>query len=85
MAGPRAVLAQQTTPLPRPPLARPERDRGGLPSGARSPPREERVSTEHARNSDARFWVMLAVLALITVVIALTAFHEIQTNFGIFQ
>lgn len=39
----------------------------------------------HARNSDARFWVMLAVLALITVVIALTAFHEIQTNFGVFQ
>ncbi len=39
----------------------------------------------HARNSDARFWVMLAVLALITVVIALTAFHEIQTSFGIFQ
>ena len=39
----------------------------------------------HARNSDARFWVMLAVLALITVVIALTAFHEIQTSFGVFQ
>ena len=39
----------------------------------------------HARNSDARFWVMLAVLALITVIIALTAFREIQTNFGVFQ
>jgi hypothetical protein len=40
---------------------------------------------EYARNSNARFWVMLAVLALITVVIGLTAFHEIQTNFGVFQ
>ena len=39
----------------------------------------------HARNSDARFWVMLAVLALITVIIALTTFHEIQTSFGVFQ
>jgi hypothetical protein len=39
----------------------------------------------HARNSDARFWVMMAVLALITVIIALTAFHEIQTSFGVFQ
>ena len=40
---------------------------------------------EHARNSNARFWVMLAVLALITVVIGLTVLREIQTNFGIFQ
>ena len=40
---------------------------------------------EYARNSSARFWVMLAVLALVTVVIGLTAFHEIQTSFGLFQ
>ena len=40
---------------------------------------------QYARNSNARFWVMLAVLALLTVVMSLTAFHEIQTNFGIFQ
>ncbi len=40
---------------------------------------------EYARNSNARFWVMMAVLALITVVVGLTAFHEIQTNFGVFQ
>jgi hypothetical protein len=47
-----------------------------------------RARVEHrkyARNSNARFWVMLAVLALITVVMSLTAFHEVQTNFGIFQ
>jgi hypothetical protein len=40
---------------------------------------------EYARNSSARFWVMLAVLALITVILGSMAFHEIQTNFGIFQ
>jgi hypothetical protein len=39
----------------------------------------------HARNSNARFWVMLAVLALITVILALTAFREVQTSFGVFQ
>lgn len=47
--------------------------------------RAKNAHHRYARNSDARFWVMLAVLALITVIIALTAFHEIQTNFGIFQ
>jgi hypothetical protein len=47
--------------------------------------RAKNAHHRHARNSDARFWVMLAVLALITVVIALTAFHEIQTSFGVFQ
>ena len=40
---------------------------------------------EYARNSSARFWVMLAVLALITVVLASMALREIQTSFGIFQ
>ena len=47
--------------------------------------RARHAHERYARNSDARFWVMLAVLALITVIISLTAFHEIQTNFGVFQ
>jgi hypothetical protein len=40
---------------------------------------------QYAKNSNARFWVMLAVLALLTIVIGLTAFHEIQTSFGVLQ
>jgi hypothetical protein len=40
---------------------------------------------QYARNSNARFWVMLAVIALLTVVIGLTALREVQTSFGIFQ
>jgi hypothetical protein len=47
--------------------------------------RARHAHQQHARNSDARFWVMLAVLALITVILALTAFHEVQTSFGVFQ
>jgi hypothetical protein len=47
--------------------------------------RARRAHQQYARNSNARFWVMLAVLALITVIISLTALHEIQTNFGILQ
>jgi hypothetical protein len=48
--------------------------------------RRRRVAhREYARNSNARFWVMMAVLALITVLFGLAAFHEIQTNFGVFQ
>jgi len=38
---------------------------------------------ESARHSDARFWVVLAVLAFLTVVITLVVWHEIQTTFGI--
>jgi len=38
---------------------------------------------EYARNSNARFWVVLAVLSLMTVLIALVAFHQIQQTFGI--
>ncbi len=38
---------------------------------------------EYARNSNARFWVVLAVLFVLTVVIALFAFHQVQTMFGI--
>ena len=40
---------------------------------------------QYARNSNARFWVMLAVLVLVTIIIGLTAFHQVQTNFGVFQ
>lgn len=40
---------------------------------------------EYARNSNARFWVMIAVILLVTVVIGLTALREIQTSFGILQ
>jgi hypothetical protein len=35
------------------------------------------------RSSNARFWVVLAVLMLLTVVFALTAWHQVQTTFGI--
>jgi hypothetical protein len=40
---------------------------------------------EYARNSNARFWVMLAVLVLLTIIIGLTAFHQVQTSFGVLQ
>jgi hypothetical protein len=36
-----------------------------------------------ARNSNARFWLVLALLSLLTVVVALTAWHQVQTTFGI--
>jgi hypothetical protein len=36
-----------------------------------------------ARSSHARFWVALALLILLTVVVALTAWREIQTTFGV--
>jgi hypothetical protein len=36
-----------------------------------------------ARSSNARFWVVLAVLVFLTVFLSLTAWHEIQTTFGI--
>jgi hypothetical protein len=35
------------------------------------------------RSSNARFWVVLAVLLFLTVLIALTAWHEVQTTFGL--
>ena len=47
-----------------------------------------RAKVEHrqyARNSNARFWVAMAVIALITVVLGLMALREIQTSFGILQ
>jgi hypothetical protein len=36
-----------------------------------------------SRSSNARFWVVLAVLVFLTVVLALTAWREIQTTFGV--
>ena len=36
-----------------------------------------------ARSSNARFWVVLAVLTFLTVFLALTAWHQIQTLFGV--
>jgi len=36
-----------------------------------------------ARSSSARFWVVVAVLMFLTVVFALTAWHQVQTTFGI--
>ena len=38
---------------------------------------------ESKRSSNARFWIVLSLLALLTVVIGLIALHEIQTTFGI--
>ncbi|HEY3184025.1 MAG TPA: hypothetical protein VGJ77_14385 [Gaiellaceae bacterium] len=36
-----------------------------------------------ARRSNLRFWVVLIGLALLTVFLALTAWHEVQQIFGI--
>ena len=48
---------------------------------ARRRARSARVNA--ARNSNARFWVVLALLVFLTVVFALTAWHQVQTTFGI--
>jgi len=36
-----------------------------------------------ARSSSARYWVVIAFLVFLTVVIALVALHQVQTTFGI--
>jgi hypothetical protein len=36
-----------------------------------------------ARRSDARFWVVLTLLTFLTVVLAVTAWNEVQQIFGI--
>lgn len=36
-----------------------------------------------ARSSSARFWVVMALLVFLTVVFTLTAWHQVQTTFGI--
>jgi hypothetical protein len=46
--------------------------------------RRTRIEARTAKQSSkARFWVVLAVLMLLTVVIALTAWHEVQRTFGL--
>ena len=46
--------------------------------------RRARVDRRTAvRSSSARFWVVLAVLSFLTVCIALVAWHEVQTVFGL--
>ena len=36
-----------------------------------------------ARSSNARFWVVIAVLMFLTVLIVLTTWREVQTIFGL--
>jgi hypothetical protein len=75
-------------PAPMPDEDMPSLDPAAIEHAYRRERARRRAKVEHreyARNSSARFWVMLAVLALITVVLASMAFREIQTSFGIFQ
>jgi hypothetical protein len=37
----------------------------------------------YARSSNARFWVVIAVLLFLTVLFSLTAWRLVQTTFGI--
>jgi hypothetical protein len=46
--------------------------------------RRARVERRTAvRSSNARFWVVIAALTFLTVLIALTAWREVQTTFGL--
>ncbi|HZO97049.1 MAG TPA: hypothetical protein VFB42_06720 [Gaiellaceae bacterium] len=45
--------------------------------------RARHVRDTAARSSNARYFVALAVLVFLTVVIALTAWHQVQTTFGV--
>jgi hypothetical protein len=46
--------------------------------------RRARDERQHAaRNSNARFWVVLTALLLLTVIFALTAWRELHSTFGI--
>ena len=56
-------------------------ERAYLRERARRRARHERRTA--AQSSSARFWVVVAVLVFLTVVIALTAWHEVQTTFGV--
>jgi hypothetical protein len=56
-------------------------ERAYLRERARRRTRSERRTA--ARSSNARFWVVIAVLLLLTVMIALTAWHEVQRTFGL--
>jgi hypothetical protein len=56
-------------------------ERAYLRERARRRARHERHTA--AQSSNARFWVVVAVLVFLTVVIGLTAWHQVQTTFGI--
>jgi hypothetical protein len=46
--------------------------------------RRARYAHDNAvRSSNARYWLVLAFLLFLTVVFALTAWHQAQTTFGI--
>jgi hypothetical protein len=81
-------MAEPARQLPMTGEDKPSLDPAAIEHAYRRERARRRARVEHrqyAKNSNARFWVMLAVLTLLTIVIGLTAFHEIQTNFGIFQ
>jgi hypothetical protein len=56
-------------------------ERAYLRERARRRSRSERRTA--AQSSNARFWVVMAVLTFLTVCIALTAWHEVQRTFGL--
>jgi hypothetical protein len=56
-------------------------ERAYLRERARRRTRSERRTAK--QSSNARFWVVLAVLMLLTVLIALTAWHDVQRTFGL--
>jgi hypothetical protein len=56
-------------------------ERAYLRERARRRARHERRTA--AQSSNARFWVVVAVLVFLTVVIGLTAWHQVQVTFGI--
>ncbi|HWE82753.1 MAG TPA: hypothetical protein VG265_13975 [Gaiellaceae bacterium] len=87
-AGPPSPSREETPSLDAPSLDAPSLDPAAIERAyikERARRRARIAHHEYARNSNARFWVMLAVLALLTVLIGLAAFHEIQANFGVLQ
>ena len=56
-------------------------ERAYLRERARRRARHERRTA--AQSSNARIWVVVAVLVFLTVVIGLTAWHQVQVTFGI--
>ena len=56
-------------------------ERAYLRERARRRSRTERRTAK--KSSNARFWVVIAVLMLLTVLISLTAWHEVQRTFGL--
>jgi hypothetical protein len=81
-------MAEQAGRLPTAKEETPSLDPAAIEHAYRRERARRRAKVAHhryARNSNARFWVMMAVLALLTVVIGLAALQEIQTNFGVLQ